>query len=221
MGQPRVFPRGENKKVTPPTHRETAPHAQAKPKPCHLHFHAFFFVCVLVCHDWSRQPRHTPPCAFRRRPAKTTPHVSYKYRMTSLTPAVVDLFLPGVGLRDATEPHRMLFVEVAHYLTPAVVGLFLPRVTYVTSQNHTAGDESAEAWTGHLKHSRFDGGITGTIEKFSRGHGTHGHAHASSPGHGHAKASRGEEKTDGTRVCRTSTHGFHPACLLFTLPMAL
>ncbi|CAN0157555.1 unnamed protein product, partial [Ectocarpus fasciculatus] len=37
--------------------------------------------------------------------------------------------------------------------------------------NHTAaGDDSVESWTGHLKHSRFDGGITGTIDKFSRTH---------------------------------------------------
>lgn len=62
----------------------------------------------------------------------------------------------------------------------------------MTSQNHTAGEESVEAWTGHLKHSRFDGGITGTIEKFSRAHAS------SSPGPGHSKAAaRGEEKTDG------------------------
>eukprot|EP00752_Nemacystus_decipiens_P004989 g4537.t1 len=64
--------------------------------------------------------------------------------------------------------------------------------------NHTAGDESVEAWTGHLKHSRFDGGITGTIEKFSRGRdNNHGHGLASSPGVGHAKAARAEEKIDG------------------------
>ncbi|CAM9175603.1 unnamed protein product [Ectocarpus sp. 12 AP-2014] len=55
--------------------------------------------------------------------------------------------------------------------------------------NHTAaGDDSVESWTGHLKHSRFDGGITGTIDKFSR---THDHAREKT----HKPAGgRGEEK---------------------------
>lgn len=114
----------------------------------------------------------------------------------SLSPAYAVRFF--LAEDDVSEPRRYLPVLI--YLNPASTARLSSVVVSsgcVTCQNHTAGDESVEAWTGHLKHSRFDGGITGTIEKFSRGHDNHAHA-GQGAGPGHAKSPRGEEKSDGT-----------------------
>lgn len=63
------------------------------------------------------------------------------------------------------------------------------------AQNHTAGDDSLEAWTGHLKFSKLDGGITGTIDKFSKEHAQSSHGQRSpKPASGHG--GRGEAKSN-------------------------
>ncbi|CAM9333885.1 unnamed protein product [Scytosiphon promiscuus] len=66
--------------------------------------------------------------------------------------------------------------------------------------NHTAGDDSVEAWTGHLKFSKPDGGISGTIDKFSKEHAQTSHGHrspkpSSHGGRGESKANDGEPST--------------------------
>lgn len=87
------------------------------------------------------------------------------------------------------------------------------RLHACNAQNHTAGDDSVEAWTGHLKFSKPDGGISSTIDKFSKDHaqGSHGQRSPKALGQavrGESKANDGEqERRDHQWTCEHSYQG--------------